>query len=158
MALNDRIIPLCDLLLGAAYADDDFKDREEAEVRGLLEDLCGGELTVELETRIAGFDPKTFDFAAAASAFVKDPADDKKRVLFLVAAINDADEEIDFAEDEYLRKLCTALALPDDSLVGMTVDVEVEEMRDVFEQVRKGPPPPPVPGKKSVDDSFDIDL
>ncbi len=158
MALHDRIIPLCDLLLGAAYADDDFKDREEVEVRGLLEDLCGGELTVELETRIAGFDPKTFDFAGAVAHFAKDPDDDKKRVLFLVAAINDADEEVDFAEDEYLRKLCAALALPDDSLSGMTIDVEVEEKREVFAKVRKGPPPPPIPGKKSIDDSFDVDV
>ena len=158
MALTDRIIPLCDLLLGAAYADADYKDREEAEVRSLLEDLCGGELTVELETRIAAFDPATFDFAAAVAHFAKDPDDDKKRVLVLVAAINDADEEVDFAEDEYLRKLCAALALPAESLGGMTVDIEIDEMRDVFDKVKKGPPPPPLGAKRAKDDSFDVDV
>lgn len=157
MALTDRIVPLCELLLGAAYADDDFKDREEDEVRGLLQDLAGGELSVELETKIAAFDPKAFDFDAAVAHFKGDPEDDRKRVVFLVAAINDADEEVDFAEDEYLRKLAKALALPDDSLSGMTIDVEdVAEMRETFEKVRKGPPPPPM--KKKADDSFDVDI
>src|SRR5436305_190982 len=60
MALPDRIEPLCDLLLGAAHADADFKDRERDEVRGLLEDLAG-KLTPELEARIDKFDPKSFD-------------------------------------------------------------------------------------------------
>lgn len=157
MALTDRILPLCELLLGAAYADDDFKDREEEAVRGLLQDLAGGELSIELETKLNSFDPKTFDFDAAAAHFQGDPEDDRKRVVVLVAAINDADDEIDFAEDEYLRKLAKALALPDGSLAGMTIDVEdVEELRDNFEKVRKGPPPPP--SSKKQDGSVDVDL
>lgn len=154
MSLDDRIVPICDLLLGAAYADKELKDQEREEVREMLADLSGGKLTAELEDRIASFDPATFDLSATAAAFESDSEDDRRRLLFLVAAINDADEEVDFAEDDYLRALAHALALPTSALEGMVIDVEVEELREDFQKVRKGPPP--VPGKK--DTSVDVDL
>jgi uncharacterized tellurite resistance protein B-like protein len=154
MALPDRIAQMCDLLMGAAYADAEFKDREREEVRGMLEDLSGAKLTAELEAQIANWDPKKFDLTTTATAFKSDPEDDRRRLLFLVAAINDADEETDFAEDDYLRSLAKALDLPTSALEGMTIDIEVEEMREDFQKVRKGPPP--VPGKK--DGSVDVDF
>lgn len=156
MSLSDRISPLCDLLLGAAFADQEFKDREREEVQGMLEDLSGAKLTSELQDQIAKFDPKAFDLTATAKHFVDDSEEDRKRLLFLVAAINDADEEVDFAEDEYLRDLASALELPNEALAGMTIDVEVEELREEFQKVRKGPPPPP-PGKKAASVDIDID-
>ena len=158
MALIDRLEPLCDLLLGAAYADNDFKDREQDEVRGMLEDIGGGELSSQLEVRINTFDPKKFDLEATAHFFTGDSEEDRKRVLVLVGAINDADEEVDFAEDEYLRKLAKALALPDDALGGMTVDIEVDELKENFAKVRKGPPPPPKKAMTPKADSFDVDI
>lgn len=154
MALDDRIGPICDLLMGAAYADKKLEDREREEVREMLADLSGSKLTAELENRIKKFDPKKFDLAATAAAFKSDTEDERRKLLFLVAAINDADEEVDFAEDEYLRSLAKALSLPNTALQGLTIDVEVEELRDTFQQVRKGPPPPP-PKK---DTSVDIDM
>jgi uncharacterized membrane protein YebE (DUF533 family) len=147
MALPDRILPLCDLLLGAAYADKHFVEREREEVRQLLGDLTGGPIGPELEDRIAKFDPGAFELDKTAAQLASDDLDDRRRVLFLVAAIHDADEEIDFAEDQYLRDLAAALGLPDSALAGLTVDVEVEELRDELEKVRTGPPPPP-PKKK----------
>ena len=153
MALPDRLAPICDLLLGAAYADEVFKDREREEVRGMLEDLSGSKLSAELESQIAKFDPKKFDLAKTAAAFKSDSADDKRRLLFLVAAINEADDEIDFAEDQYLRDLCKALQLPDSALEGLTIDVEIEDMRDEFDKVRRGPPPTPTKGG-----AVDVDL
>jgi uncharacterized membrane protein YebE (DUF533 family) len=153
MALIDRIVPLCDLLLGAAHADLEFKDRERDEVRNLLADLSGDRLTPELEHRIATFDPVRFDLVATADAFRADSPDDRRRVLFLVAAINDADDEVDFAEDEYLRALGAALDLPPEALAGLTIDIEFEDLRDEFAKVRRGPPPPP-----KRDGSVDIDM
>jgi uncharacterized tellurite resistance protein B-like protein len=155
MSFTDRIEPLCDLLLGAAYADKQFKAREREEVREMLADLSGAKLTPELEKRIATWDPKKFDLAKAAAAFKADAPDDRRRVLFLVAAINDADEEVDFAEDEYLRSLAKALELGADALDGLTIDVEIEDMREDFAKVRKGPPPPPI---KKAGESVDIDM
>ena len=154
MALPDRILPLCDLLLGAAHADDRFEDREDEEVRALLTELSGTELSTDLEQRLASFDPKTFDLAATAKQFATDSFDDRRRLVHLVAAINDADEETDLAEDEYLRALAKALEMPDDSLLGLVLDVEIEVLRENFEKVRKGPPPPP--GKQA--ESVDIDV
>jgi uncharacterized tellurite resistance protein B-like protein len=155
MSLDDRIVPICDLLLGAAYADNEFKDREREEVREMLADLSGATLTQALEDQIAKFDPKKFDLATTAAAFKSDTEDERRRLLFLVAAINDADEEVDFAEDEYLRALAKALDLPTSALEGMIIDVEVEELREDFQKVRKGPPP--VPGAKK-DTSVDVDI
>jgi uncharacterized tellurite resistance protein B-like protein len=153
MALPDRILPLCDLLLGAAHADKQFKDREREEVHEMLADLIGGTLTPELEDRIATFDPKRFDLTATAAEFRRDPVDDRRRLLFLVAAVHEADDEIDLAEDEYLRALASALDLPPSALEGLVLDVEVEILRDSLTKIRKGPPPPP---KKAG--SVDVDL
>jgi uncharacterized tellurite resistance protein B-like protein len=154
MALTDRIAPLCDLLLGAAYADLELKDAEDEAVRRMLTDLSGAELTTELEHQLASFDPATFDLATTAAAFKADSADDRRRLLNLAAAIHDADEEIDFAEDEYLCALCAALELPPSALDGLKLEYEVEDLRADFAKVRRGPPP--LPGKR--DGSVDIDL
>ena len=142
--MTDRILPLCDLLLGAAYADKELKDQERDEVRALLEELAG-ELPVDVELRLTAFDPAKFDLETAAAPFRGDTEDERKKLLVLVSAVNESDEEIDFAEDEYLRKLGKALGLPAKALEGLTVDVEEEDvdLTDLFAQVRKGPPPPP---------------
>ncbi|MEP6859220.1 MAG: TerB family tellurite resistance protein [Deltaproteobacteria bacterium] len=153
MAIADRILPLTKLLLGAAYADNELKDQERDEVRALLEELAG-ELPTEVELEIVKFDPKAFDLAAVAGEFAGDTEDDRKKLLFLVSAVIEADEEIDFSEDDYLRALAEALKLPKTALAGLTVDVETEDLKETFAQVRKGPPPPP----KSAKQSFDVDI
>lgn len=151
---SDRILPLCELLLGAAYADQELKDQEQDEVRSLLEGL-GGELSTEVELEISQFDPAKFDIKAAAAPFRDDSEDDRKKLLYLCAAVNEADEEIDVAEDDYLRSLADALGLPAKALEGLTLEIETEELAQAFQQVRKGPPPPPTPPSVSVD--IDID-
>jgi len=153
MAIADRILPLTKLLLGAAYADKQLVDQERDEVRALLEELAG-ELPTDVELEIVKFDPRAFDLAAVASEFLGDSEDDRKKLLFLVSAVIEADEEIDFAEDDYLRALAEALKLPKEALTGLTVDVETEDLKETFQQVRKGPPPPP----KSAKQSFDVDI
>jgi uncharacterized tellurite resistance protein B-like protein len=143
MALSDRIGPLCDLLLGAAYADSKFEDREDEAVRRVLGELAGADLPVELEAQMNQFDHDRFDVVTTAAAFATDTVADRARILAFVAAINDADDEVDFAEDDDLRKVCEALALPATALDGLVVDVEIEEVKTTFAAVRKGPPPVP---------------
>lgn len=152
----DRILPLCELLLGAAYADKELKDQEKDEVRSLLEGL-GGELSTEVELKIAGFTPDSFDLEASAAPFKADSEDDRKKLLYLVAAVNEADDELDFAEDDYLRALAQTLGLPASALEGLTVEIETEELKQSFKAVRKGPPPPPSAKAKSVDVDVDMD-
>jgi uncharacterized membrane protein YebE (DUF533 family) len=154
MAIADRILPLCDVLLGAAYADREVRDAERDEVRALLEDLAG-DLPTEVELRIASFDPESFDVTATAKAFAADSEEDRKKLLFLASAVIESDDEIDLAEDDYLRALANALKLPASALDGLTVDVETEELKQTFQQVRKGPPPLPKGKAASVDVDLD---
>jgi len=148
MAISDRILPLCELLLGAAYADDELKDEEKDEVRALVKDLAG-EVPDALEAMIEDFDHKSFNVAKAAEPFKADSEDDRKRLLVLVSAINESDDEIDLREDEYLRALAKALDLPASALEGLVVDVEAEELKESFERARRPATiPPPLPQKK----------
>jgi len=153
----DRILPLSELLLGAAYADKELKDQERDEVRTLLQGLAG-DLPAEVDEKIKSFDPEKFDLKAVAHNFKADSEDDRKKLLFLVAAVNEADDELDFAEDEYLRDLAAALDLPASALEGLTVEIETEELKESFQAVRKGPPPPPPPKAKKKDEDVDVDI
>lgn len=139
----DRILPLCDLLLGAAYADGRLDSREQDTVRELLADLSGGEVPAEVDAWIRAFDPKTFDLETSAGAFKDDPLDERKRLLFLVDAVHEADEELDLAEDRYITALASALALPTSALAGLTAQFQVGDLRASLDVVRKGPPPIP---------------
>ncbi len=156
MAQLDRTLAICDLLLGAAHADSNFTDRERATVRELLADLFGSDqLPSEVDARIDLFQPDKFAVDAAAEPFRGDSADEKKKLLYLVAAVHEADEELDFAEDDYMRALGLALELPADALKDLVIDVEVEaeDLREDFSQLRKAPPP--TPGSSTVDIDMD---
>lgn len=141
----DRTLALCDLLMGAAYSDGQLADEEKAAIRAQLAWLAGGTLPPGVDARISAFHPWRFDVTATAAAFRGDPEEDRRKILILAAAIIDADEEVNFFEDSYLRALATALALPDSALAGLTVEVEAEpeDLQRTFAAVRNGPPPPP---------------
>jgi len=150
--MSDRIFPLCELLLGAAYADDELHDREKTEVRALMAELVG-ERVIEVEACIGSFEPDRFDLKATACIFRDDPEADRRRLLLLVATVCDADDEIALAENDYLRELAAALDLPRSALEGLTVEVEIEDIKETFHAVRKGPPalPPPRAASRNVD-------
>jgi len=148
--MSDRILSVVDLLLGAAYADKELKEQERAKVRELVKELAG-EVPKEVEERIGSFDPAQFDLKAAASSFFVDSEQDKRKLLFLVSAVNESDEELDLAEDEYLRNLAKELELPNSALEGLTIEVESVDLKDTFDKVRKGPPPPPKSQSVDVD-------
>ena len=131
MPISDRIFPLCELLLGAAYADRDLHKLETIEVRSLLTELAGERL-VEVEACIASFEPDKFDMKATAAWFRDDPEEDRRKVLVLVSTVIEADDEIDLAENDYLCELADALGLPDSALGGLSVDIEIEEIKSTF--------------------------
>jgi uncharacterized tellurite resistance protein B-like protein len=150
----DRTMAICDLLLGAAYADEQFTNHEREAVRELLGDLCGGsDLPSEIEARIELFDPKAVDLDKTCAVFAKDSEDDRRKLLHLISAVHEADEELDFAEDDYVRAVAEALDLPEETLTGIAVDFEVEELKQDFDKLRKSPPP--VPGSAA---SVDVDI
>lgn len=140
MPINDRIFPLCELLLGAAYADSQLHKLEMIEVRSLLTELAG-ELRVEVEACIASFEPDKFDMKTTAGFFRGDSEEDRQKLLLLASTVIEADDEIDLAENEYLCELASALALPDSALKGLTVDIEIEEVKSTFTRMQTSPGP-----------------
>lgn len=151
MDLADRLLPLTELLMGAAYADDRLTDDEKAEVRAQLVELAGGTLPVAVERRLLGFWPATFDLEAAVAPFLRDPPDVRRRLLFLVAAVIESDAAVEQAEDAYLHELCAALALPPDALIGISSTADASALQAEFAAVRYGQP-------SDGDDEIEIDL
>lgn len=144
-SVQDRILVITDLLLGAVYADENLKGEEEDAVRRLLGELLGGDVPPTVDERIKTFPAHTFDMKAAAADFASDPPIQKRKLLELVCAVRDADEEIDLAEDEYVRALGQALGMKKEEYADLTLDYEVSDLRSSFTELRGGPPP--VPGK-----------
>ena len=141
--MTDRIDSITDILLGAAYADDHFHESEKDAIRELLGKLLGGDVPAELSARIESFDPAGFDVAETAGHFTADPEDDKYKLLELIAAVHAADDEFDFAEDEYVPQVATALGIAGGTLSRFTLEFEVEELADGLNSLRSIPPPPP---------------
>ena len=153
----DRLIPLSDLLLGAAYSDDHLDDREKKRVIELLTELLdGAELPTALTAWIDAFDPKSFNVVTSCAEFAEDPAVDKRKLLELICAVHEADEELDFAEDDYLREVAAALEVDPKELEDLTLVVEVAELSNKLATLRKGPPPPP--GSPERAEAVDVDL
>lgn len=145
-SVQDRILVITDLLLGAVYADDELRGSENEAVRKLLAELLGaGRVPKEVDDRIKTFPAGTFDMRATARDFAEDPPLKKRKLLELVCAVRDADEEIDLAEDDYIRALAEALGMKKDEYADLTVDYEVEDLRESLEELRAVPPP--VPGE-----------
>lgn len=144
MSTSDRIFPLCELLLGAAYADGELQPQEATEIRALLVELAG-ELRVEVEACIASFEPDKFEPSSVIGIFRDDSEEDRRKLLLLASTVIEADDQIDLAENDYLRELASLLGLPSSALDGLVVDVEVEDVKQTFEAVRRVPPP--VPGR-----------
>jgi uncharacterized tellurite resistance protein B-like protein len=134
--MSDRIFPLCELLLGAAYADGELHPKETTEIRALLVELAG-EARVEVEACIASFEPTKFDMSSLVGYFRDDSETERKKLLLLVSTVIEADEVTDLAENDFLRALADGLALPSSALAGLTIDVEIEEVRETFNAVRK---------------------
>ena len=140
MQSSDRIFPLCELLLGAAYADRDFQSLEKTEIRALLIELAG-EVRIEVEACIASFEPEKFKPSDVIGIFKDDTAEERQKLLFLVSTVIETDGQIDLAESDYLREVAALLELPASALDGLVIDVEIEEIKETFAAVRTSAPP-----------------
>ena len=138
----DRIFPLCELLLGAAYADHDFHALEKTEIRALLIELAG-EVRIEVEACIASFEPEKFTPSAVIGVFKNDTEEERRKLLLLVSTVIETDGQIHLAESDYVREIAALLELPPSALDWLVVDVDLEEVKETFTAVRKGPPPVP---------------
>lgn len=142
--IADQYLVITDLLLGAVYADERMEGSEDKTVRKLLCEILETEkLPAAIEGRIENFDPETFDVEEAAEEFASDPVIKRRRLLELVVAVVEADDETDLAEDAYLLALARALGMNEDEYKDLVLEYEVEDLKALAEQVVSIPPPIP---------------
>ncbi|HVR04190.1 MAG TPA: TerB family tellurite resistance protein [Polyangia bacterium] len=141
--MKDRLPLVADLLMDAAHADDALEGEEKAAVKRLLREILeAASLPMDLDFRIEEFSPERFDLAVTTAAFANDPPALKRRLLELCAAVHAADGEIEFSEDEQLRRVGAALGLPAESYDDMVVTVIEElELGEDLERLRYGDTP-----------------
>ena len=122
--MKEHIDTITDLLLGAAYADKRLEGDEIDAITKLICKLLGTDGLPDAQAaQLKGFNPAKFDVAAAGSALSSLSGDDKKRVLDLIASVNESDEVIDLDEDAYLRKVASALGVDDAALAEHAIEI-----------------------------------
>lgn len=122
--MKKHIDTITDLLLGAAYADKRLEGKELDAISKMLARLMGTPALPEAQRqRIKSFNPAKHDAVAAAKSLTGLSDEDKRKVLDLVASVNESDDEIDFDEDAYLRKVAGGLGIPEDQLGDLTIEV-----------------------------------
>jgi len=130
-AMKEHIDTITDLLLGAAYAD---KRLEGEELRAITKMVCkllgADELPDAQAAQLKAFNPAKFDVAAAAGSLSSLSDDDKKRVLDLVASLNESDDVIDMDEDAYLRKVANGLGVDESVIAEHTIEILSDEDLD----------------------------
>jgi uncharacterized tellurite resistance protein B-like protein len=148
--MTNRNELIADLLMGAAYADRTLDGRELEAVKKMLAELMSVEaITDDLAKRLEAFDPKGFDPVAAAKALEFQDDDDKVHLIGLISAVSEADEEIDFDENDYLERVAQALEMPRNTYSDMTVEVmSVEDIKSARAKLLKPPPIPEAARKK----------
>jgi uncharacterized tellurite resistance protein B-like protein len=143
----EQLPHLTDVLMAGAHADEDLDGREVEAVERLLIGLIKGAdaLPEGLGNRIRYFDPEDFDLGATIGALGELSMDQRRAVLEMLSDLSEADEEIDLAEDEFLRSVADAMGATAEEMKGLTVDVELVVEASPS---RRAPPPPPPASKK----------
>ncbi|PRQ05540.1 Tellurite resistance protein TerB [Enhygromyxa salina] len=133
--MKDHILTITDLLLGAAYADKRLEGQETAKIRSLLTKLVGKpDLPVTVESRFKEFSPAAFDVDAAGKGLAG-LGDQRRKILEMIAAVSESDEEIDLAEDRYLRRAAEAMGLPAAAFRDLVVDFsEIDDLEGVLSE------------------------
>lgn len=117
-----RIERIADLLMGAAHADRQLDGRELDTVKRILRELTkSSTLAPALERRLERFRPGKLNVAEICARLELETDEEKRHLLELVAAVQDADEVWDLDEDAYLHRVAKALDAPDALLQGLAV-------------------------------------
>ena len=136
----ERHVLIAQVLMGAAHADAEIHGREHETVTSLLELATGRKLLpLEIGEALRDFDPERFDLPGTIAALGLESDADKRHLLELVAAVHDADDVLDLAEDAYLRRVAELLGLP----AGAYADLVVDEVRISWAGEALIPPPLP---------------
>jgi len=133
--MKEHIDTITDLLLGAAYADKRLESTERDAITGMLAKLLGADSLPDAQRdRIKAFNPAKLDVAACGEALAGLSNEEKHKVLELVATVSESDDELDMAEDAYLRKVALALGVPESEIESLTIElIEEDELDQFFE-------------------------
>jgi uncharacterized tellurite resistance protein B-like protein len=137
--MKQHVETITNLLLGAAYADKRLEGNEVDAIHAILNKILGTtELPAERKAQIKGFNPARFDVGANTAKMQVASAEDKRKVLELIATVNDSDDELDLDESEYLKKVALGMGLQESSFADLTIEVldddELEHFFDAFEE------------------------
>ncbi len=122
--MKAHIDTITDLLLGSAYADKRLEGGELAAITAMLCKLLGTAALPKAQSdRIAGFNPAKFDVAKTAATLKAESVESKRKVLELIASVSESDDEIDLAEDAYLRKVAAGMGISEAEIADLTVEV-----------------------------------
>jgi uncharacterized tellurite resistance protein B-like protein len=143
MSMRNELI--ADLLMGAAFADSRLDGREYEAVKALLAGVMGLDaIPEEMEKRLKAFEPKTFDPEGAAASLMLTEEAEKRHLIELIAAVNDADDELDLDEHDYLTRVADAVGLAREGYDDLTMEVlSVENLQEAGKELLAPPPPPP---------------
>lgn len=131
--MKDHVLTITDLLLGAAFSDHRLEGKETEAIRALLTTLLGSStFPPEVEARFTDFSPAAFDLEAAGKELAGLGAK-RRQILEMIAAVSESDEEIDLAEDRYLRRAAEAMGLPDKEFSDLIVDFrEIDDLEGIL--------------------------
>ena len=131
--MKEHVLTITDILLGAAFSDHRLEGKETEAIRTLLTKLLGSaSLPAEVEARFKEFSPAAFDVGAAAKQLA-DLGGKRRQVLEMIAAVSESDEEIDLAEDRYLRRAAEAMGLPEKEFRDLVVDFqEIDDLEGIL--------------------------
>ncbi|MEZ4451340.1 MAG: TerB family tellurite resistance protein [Nannocystaceae bacterium] len=126
--MKEHIDLLTNLLLGAAYSDKRLEGREVESIRELLLRVLEADALPEAqEHQLRHFNPAAFHAEAAAADLRGLSLAQRRRVLELVATINDSDDVLDLDEDRYLRRVAHGLGFSDAEIRDLTIEILDDE-------------------------------
>jgi hypothetical protein len=129
---------IADLLMGAAYADNHLDGRELQTVKELLAKVMRVEqLPAQMEGRLSAFKPEGFDPAAAAKSLELSDEETKRHLIELIAAVHEADEEIDFDENVYLETVAYALEMARNTFSDLSLEISIEDLQEAGDSLLK---------------------
>ncbi len=126
--MKQHVETIIQLLLGAAYADKRLAGAEVTRIRAILAQILGGSaLDPRHEEALASFNPAAFNVHAIAASLKGLDSRDKRTLLELIASVNDADDELDLAEDTYLRNVALGFGVPESEFSDLALEVLAED-------------------------------
>ena len=133
--MKQHIDTITDLLLGAAYAD---KRLEGDEIDAITTKLCkilGTDSLPDAQgARLKSFNPAKFDADTAAASLESETTEHKRKILELIASINESDDEIDMDEDAYLRKVAAGMGMSEAQISDLTIEmIEEDDLEHFFD-------------------------